>query len=96
MSYLFPFIESEFQYSIKRIIKEIYNNFNNGLIIGASISLRLQQQYLVQLGEIYIIETFMQNRILTIVLYCYFIVSFILISIYLSLVLIICYNTDNL
>ncbi|KAL6420593.1 hypothetical protein ACFW04_014640 [Cataglyphis niger] len=51
MSYLFPFMESEFQYSIKRIIKEIYNNFNNGLIIGASICLHLRQ-YLVQLGEL--------------------------------------------
>ncbi|KAL6420592.1 hypothetical protein ACFW04_014639 [Cataglyphis niger] len=52
MSYLFPSPKADFLYSIKRIIKEIYNISNNGLIIGASIGLRLRQQQFVQLGDL--------------------------------------------
>ncbi|XP_050447504.1 ester hydrolase C11orf54-like [Cataglyphis hispanica] len=52
MSYLFPSPKSDFMYNIKRIIKEIYNISNNGLIIGASIGLRLRQQQFIQLGDL--------------------------------------------
>lgn len=54
MSCLFPYPQSLHTLSFAKIVKEVFNNYSNGLIIGASICVRESG---LQFGEVYILES---------------------------------------
>ncbi|XP_070163448.1 ester hydrolase C11orf54 homolog [Polyergus mexicanus] len=60
ISQLFPRPRVMFNYHFKDILKELYNNYNNVLVIGAGIGLRQSNQ---QLGELFVNASFSDSRV---------------------------------